>query len=407
MRDAATDQSDGEADGEALDAPPDLAEAETEAVPPGTFEHWRLTTDFITEAAAVGDLDGDGHPDLVAGQVWWPGPAFDTRYELDEAPVITPISGYGKVFLCFVDDVNGDGRPDVLAVPSPNMQAVWYENPGGRAVWGLAWQTHPIFMPLGGESPQYVDLLRDGKRRLVFIDTSTLTIGYAEPDADPTQPWLFRPIGKRAYAQFQHGQGVGDIDGDGRLDVLDAKGWWRQLPPASAGGLPAWEQHDFDFALGKQGGAQMRVFDVDGDGKNDVVASLDAHGYGLDWFEQQRSADGTITFVPHEILPAAPSPVSFSEPHNLEIGDINGDGLLDLVAGKRPHADETDPGVDDPPVLYWFELSRSGGVASFTPHLIDDMTGAGLQVAVRDVNGDGRPDVFTASKKGISLHLQK
>jgi hypothetical protein len=156
---------------------------------------------------------------------------------------------------------------------------------------------------------------------------------------------------------------------------------------------------------GNWGGAQMAIYDVDGDGDGDVVTALAAHGYGLSWFEQV-SAD---SFTAHAILPASATGMSFSQQHSLTAADINGDGLLDVVTGKRYYAHPSgtgqDPGSADPPVLYWFELKRSGGV-TFTPHQIHNDSGAGCNFPIGDYSGDGKPDVFTTNKRGTFLHIQ-
>ena len=59
------------------------------------------------------------------------------------------------------------------------------------------------------------------------------------------------------------------------------------------------------------------------------------------------------------------------------------------------------------PVVYWFRLVRDGGKARFEPHLIDRESGVGVQITVADVNGDGRPDVLTASKLGSFVFINK
>ena len=96
--------------------------------------------------------------------------------------------------------------------------------------------------------------------------------------------------------QFYHGTGVGDINGDGRNDLILYDGWWEQ--PANGSDQTEWTAHPFRFA--KRGGAQVYAYDVDGDGDNDVITALDAHGWGLAWFEQVRR-DGQITFIQHTI----------------------------------------------------------------------------------------------------------
>jgi hypothetical protein len=88
--------------------------------------------------------------------------------------------------------------------------------------------------------------------------------------------------------------------------------------------------------------------------------------------------------------------------------DLNGDGLLDVITGKRYFAHPStnpDPGTQDPAVIYWFELSRADGV-QFTPHLIHDASGVGCNFTVLDVNADGRQDIFVSNKLGAFLHTQ-
>ena len=94
-----------------------------------------------------------------------------------------------------------------------------------------------------------------------------------------------------------HGMGVGDINGDGRMDVVGPRGWWEQPPKGTPEG--PWKFHAANFG---SGGAEMGVYDVNGDGLNDVVTGIAAHGWGLAWFEQKRDKDGEISFVRHDIM---------------------------------------------------------------------------------------------------------
>ena len=145
--------------------------------------------------------------------------------------------------------------------------------------------------------------------------------------------------------------------------------------------------------------ADMIAYDVNHDGKADVIASS-AHQYGIWWFEQgerrtaRRSSPGTTS-----------SRNLVSETHALIAADINGDGLKDLVTGKRfwSHG-RNEPGSDKPARLYWFEASRDAdGKIAFTPREIDDQSGIGTQFVVADFNGDGLLDIVTSNKKGVFL----
>ena len=213
------------------------------------------------------------------------------------------------------------------------------------------------------------------------------------------------------YHKFTHGLGIGDVNGDGRMDILEKDGWWEQ--PKSLAGDPLWTRHTFPFAP-DTGSAQMHVYDVNGDGLNDVITSLAAHGYGLAWYEQKKGAAGEITFAQHIIMPKSGVPneygVSFSQLHAVDLADINGDGLKDIVTGKRfwAHGSQGDADPNGAAVLYWFELVRNQDkTVAFIPHLIDNNSGIGTQVLVGQVNGDKLPDIVVGNKRGTFVHVHE
>jgi len=153
---------------------------------------------------------------------------------------------------------------------------------------------------------------------------------------------------------------------------------------------------------------------VNGDGRNDVITAKNAHGWGLSWFEQTRDAAGAISFREHRIMgnreEEARFGVAFSQPHALTLADLDGDGLPDIVTGKRrwAHGPKGDVEPMATPVNYAFLLRRDAaapGGARYVPRLIDDASGLGTQVVATDVNSDGAPDVLTASKLGAFVFI--
>jgi len=313
-------------------------------------------------------------------------------------------NGYSDNFLTYAFDFNGDGWTDILCIGWPGKESYWYENPKGG--YG-PWKQHLAWDVVDNESPMLADLFGNGKP--VLVCCSGGYIGYAQPNWEkPDEKWTFHPITpKGTYQRYTHGIGVGDINGDGRADIMEATGWWEQ--PASLEGDPVWKKHEFEFG---SGGAQMYAYDVNGDGKADIITSLAAHKYGLAWFEQTNEG-GVEGWIKHVIVGEKPEDnpqgVMFTQPHAIWMQDMNGDGLLDIVTGKRfwAHGPTGDINPNDPAVLYWFELKRSGKEVQWIAHLIDDNSGVGTEVMAGDLNGDGKPDVVVGNKKGAFIFLRK
>lgn len=366
-----------------------------------TWERRQLTDLFYAEGATIADLDADGHPDVVAGPFIWRGPQFTERKEFYPAKPFN-INGYSDNFFPYARDLDADGRLDLLVIGFPGKEVRWYRNPGeGSAPWPM----HLALPQLDNESAGYGDLTGDGEPEL--FGSVNGVFGFASPrKEDPAASWTWHRISpeKATGGKFTHGLGIGDVNGDGRLDLLEKSRWWEQ--PASLEGDPEWQAHRADFT--GPGGAQMFAWDFDGDGAQDVLSSLAAHSYGLAWFRQEQGKFSRRLITTEEPL-QNPYGVAFSQIHGIALEDIDGDGLKDIITGKRYWAHNGhDPGERDPAVIYWFQTVREpGGGVTFVPHLIDDQSGVGVEVKVADANSDGLPDVVVANKHGVFLHLQK
>ena len=371
------------------------------------FDKQILSDLYYCDGINAGDINGDGHQDVVAGPFWYEGPEMKKAHAFYPPEHFErPPSPTNSMF-SFTHDFNRDGWLDILVFGRVHKHnAYWYENPGkfSSGKRSKLWEKHFVFTRIQGESPPLVDVDNDNRPEIVSHWNNHW--GLIKPDpTDVNKPWNFHAISEEGeWDKFTHGTGIGDINGDDRLDLILNDGWYEQ--PDTPG--PLWKHHPYPFEDPELGGAQMFAYDVDGDGDNDVITSLDGHGWGLAWFEQIPGAlKGSIIFRKHMIMGTreeeAKYGVAFSQPHALEFADMNGDGLKDIITGKRrwAHGPFKDKEPSAPPVLYWFELERGKkGTAKFIPHLIDDWSGLGVQITVKDINNDNRPDVLAASKLG-------
>ena len=360
-----------------------------------TFTKQRLSDQFFCEGSAIGDFNKDGVLDVAAGSYWYAGPALSDKHVIYPPKPFDPNS-YSDDFLSFADDLDGDGFADVVVIGWPGKEGVWFQNPAGDGEW----KRHVVMDVVDNESAIYADLTGDGRPEMLCNRGGF--VGYYSVDRkEPAKAWTWHSVSEKGgWHKYTHGIGHGDVNGDGRSDILLREGWWEQ--PAALAGDPVWKFHAQDFG---EGGAQMLVQDVDGDKRADVITSLKAHEWGLAWFQQQ--ADGTFkrNLITGAKVEDNPYGVAFSQLHALALADIDGDGQDDIVTGKRwwAHGPKGDPNPNDPAVLYWFRREKSADGVVFVPHLVDDDSGVGTQVTVGDVTGDGKPDIVVGNKKGTAV----
>ena len=370
-----------------------------------TFERTQLTGTYFSEGTNFGDINGDGHNDVVYGPYWFAGPDFSQKREIYKA-VPQPMERYADNFFSWIYDFDGDGANDVLVVGFPGTPAYVYQNPGNDN-HDSHWPKHEIFDWVSNESPQFTNIVGDERPELVC--TRDGFFGVAVPDwKEPFSKWTFHRISdKVATPRFGHGLGVGDINGDRRADVIIKNGWFEQ--PSEKATESLWMFHPYEFT--RAGGADMFAYDVDGDGDNDVITSLDAHNYGLAWFEQIKEGD-SATFRKHLIMGKEATDnkygVLFTEPHSVNLVDIDGDGMKDICTGKTywSHHRQS-PMWDAGAVVYWFKLDRTKEGVDWIPFKADGESGIGRQLVVGDINKDGLPDMLAGGMKGCHVLMHK
>lgn len=365
---------------------------------------------FRSEGVAAADINHDGKIDVLHGDAWYEAPTWKMHPIRELKDRGDGAGGYSNSFADWAYDLNGDGWADLICIDFPGELCYWFENPQNKEE---PWKKHPIWHSAANETPQFLDVTGDGKPELIMASETEGMVGYLEiPAGDKVyEKWTFTAVSPQKLAvgahRFYHGLGVGDVNKDGRLDIVIPHGWW-EGPPKEKLGQGEWTFHPhFLTPDGKEGhlaAADLYVDDLDLDGDNDILMSS-AHARGIWWFENL----GTNAEPKFEYRVISDC---VSQTHALHYVDINGDGEKDLVTGKRwwahgPKGDDY-PSVD--PIVVWFEVHKKKGSApQFIPHVIVESlgTGIGTQFAVTDVDGDKVPDIVLSNKKGTNILLQK
>ncbi len=355
------------------------------AAEPLRFERSRIG-DVTYEAASVFDVDRDGALDIVCGGCWFPGPDFRRPIRIAE---VMRVDDYYDDFSDYPLDVNGDGYEDIITGGWWGGTLRWRENPRGRTA---GWKTHDIDRCGNIETTRFWDVDGDGHVEVVpnaggKVAVYRLVRG---PDGRGTGAFtrhVIKPDG------CGHGLGFGDVNGDGRGDFIVPDGWL-EAPADPFAGRWAWHP---EFSL-QTASVPILVHDVNEDGRADLIVGA-AHDYGLWWYEQRVDAAGGRQWIRHEIDPDR------SQYHDLALADIDRDGRLDLVTGKRYRAhQEHDPGSLDPVGLYWFRIDRG----RFVRRTLDygpagRASGAGIYLWIEDIDGNGWPDIIAPGKEGLFL----
>ena len=357
-----------------------------------------------SETAAVADVNRDGRLDIVSGEQWYEAP----RWVPHRFRSLGFSNQYIDNFSDLPIDVDGDGYPDVASVSWFAKKIAWWKNPGKSATPGVPWIEAPIHTGFNVEFAILADVDNDGKaHEIVAQENGTGQAWYEVRN----QAWVAHVVSDRTYG---HGIGAGDVNGDGRTDILTPRGWLEAPADPRSGPWtfhPVWEALNTPVtppATPAKPGAPprvselgfMHVLDVNGDGRNDVVTAA-GHDYGVYWFEQGSSGQWTRRTID----------AAWSQGHASTLADLNRDGRPDLVTGKRFMAHNgTDPGEKEPLGVYWYERLPASQASPPAPvewvrHIIDfgGRMGAGMQIPVADVDADGDLDLVCPGKSGLFL----
>ena len=352
------------------------------------FERHVIDSASTMHSCAAVDINHDGRLDIVTGGHWYEAPGDDGGdWNKHHVRDVEQIRGRYDDYSCLPVDVNADGLTDIISVNYRSESIYWVQNPGPDS--NAPWPKHEVAKPGAMETGRLADVDGDGVPDVLPNGVKFAAWWSLVPGREPI--WERHALPQELAG---HGVGFGDINGDGRGDVIGRYGWAEA--PADRRN-DRWQFHA-EFELERDASIPILVHDVDSDGHADIIYGR-GHHTGLYWL-QQIVVDNQRSWVRHAI------DTSWSQPHSLLLADINGDGREDLIAGKRFMGhDGKDPGEYNPLVSYWYTFQEDSFTWKRHPIDVGDASGVGygLDPKAVDIDADGDLDLITADRNGLFL----
>ncbi len=345
-------------------------------------------------ALAAGDINGDGHPDLVVANAATGGQDFpppdlpgtvavlinNGSGAFAPAQLLPAGPGKGRAHGVALADVTGDGNIDIV-VTRPNANAVSVLAGDGSGAFAAA-VNRPVAV---GPGPVVIaDVTGDGIGDIVVGNAVSPSISVLPVDGAGG----FGFAANFDAGEFSHWVATADFNGDGHPDVATANAMGNDVSVLLGDGLGGFASA-VHYATGNSP-TMVAVGDVNGDGRPDIVtANLGGDGVSVLLGRGDGSFEAAVDFSAGGI---------WESPYALALGDANGDGHLDIVTANTNISNES---------ISFFAGDGAGG---FAPAVVLPLGASGTLrdphgIALADINGDGNADIVTANTVSGDLSI--